>query len=79
VLGWEVEPGAAEWYDDDAKEWVFDEEPEPVRTGRVIVVMIGDDRHHTVDEDDVQPLAREDYCGECGQVGCTHDGLARAA
>jgi hypothetical protein len=28
--------------------------------------------------DDVVPLEREDYCGECGQVGCSHDGLDRS-
>jgi hypothetical protein len=77
VLGWEMEPGKSEWYDEDAGEWMFDEEPEPVRTGRVVAVMIGDDRHFAFDKDDIEPLAREAYCGECGQIGCTHDGLDR--
>lgn len=49
------------------------------RTGRVVAVMVGDDRRFVVDEEDVTPLAREDYCGECGQVGCTHDGYDRTA
>ena len=77
VLGWETEPGPSEWYDEEAEEWVSDEEPEPVRTGQVVCVMVGDDRHFTFDRDDITPLAREDYCGECGQMGCTHDGLDR--
>jgi hypothetical protein len=52
------------------------EEPDHERTGRVIVVMIGDDAHHAVDADDLAPLSREDYCGECGQVGCHCDAYA---
>jgi hypothetical protein len=53
-------------------------EPEQVedRT-RVRVVMIGDDQVFTVDVDDCLPLSREDYCGECGQIGCMHDGYDR--
>lgn len=43
----------------------------------VIAVMVGDDREHIVDVDDLTPIAREDYCGICGQVGCTHDGYDR--
>lgn len=78
VYGWETEPGPTEWYDDDAKEWMYDEEPEPVRTGQIVCVMVGDDRRWVFDPDDVEPIAREDYCGECGQIGCTHDGLDRS-
>ena len=66
VLGWQTEP-------DEDTEWSGIEE----RTGRLIVVMVGDDAHHSVDPDDVTPLDRKDYCGECGQVGCAHDGYDR--
>jgi hypothetical protein len=66
VLGWETEP-------DEDTEWSGCEN----RTGRVVVVMIGDDHHYKVDEEDITPLARESYCGECGQIGCSHDGLDR--
>jgi len=38
------------------------------------VRMVGDDRDYSVDPDDVTELAPEDYCAECGQVGCRHDG-----
>ena len=37
---------------------------------RVIAVMVGDDLDHIVDVDDLTLLADEDYCPECGQVGC---------
>ena len=66
VYGWQTEPDAD-------TEWTGYE----VRTGNVIVVMVGDDQQFVVDPEDVTPLAREDYCGECGQVGCCHDGLDR--
>ena len=67
VLGWETEP-------DEDTEWSGYE----VRTGKVVAVMIGDDRRFSVEFDDVHPLDRKAYCGECGQVGCFHDGLQRA-
>jgi hypothetical protein len=66
------------WYDtgetDDDGEpvWYFDEEPEPTETGRVIMVMIGDDRRFTFDPEDCSPLADDEYCPECGQIGCAH-------
>lgn len=67
VLGWETEP-------DEDTEWSGYE----VRTGQVLAVMIGDDRRHAVDPDDLTPLDRRAYCGECGQIGCAHDGLDRS-
>ena len=66
VLGWETEP-------DQDTEWTGYE----VRTGFVLCVMVGDDRHFAIDPDDLEPLEREEYCGECGQIGCCHDGLER--
>lgn len=66
VRGWETEP-------DEDTEWSGIEN----RTGRVVCVMVGDDRPFTFDPKDVTPLAREDYCGVCGQIGCAHDGYDR--
>jgi hypothetical protein len=68
VLGWETAP-------DEDTEWSGYEE----RTGNVLAVMVGDDERHSIDPDDVTPIKREDYCGECGQIGCGHDGLDREA
>ena len=66
VLGWETEPDAdTEWTGIEA------------RTGRLTCVMIGDDRHWHFDPADVLTLERADYCGECGQIGCAHDGYDR--
>lgn len=63
VLGWQTEP-------DEDTEWSGYE----TRTGRIIVRMIGDDHRYAVDPDDIAPIAREEYCSECGQIGCGHDG-----
>ena len=46
-------------------------------TGRVLAHMVGDDRLFAFDPDDLTPLAEEDFCHVCGQVGCTHDGYDR--
>jgi hypothetical protein len=62
VLGWEVEA-------DEDTEWSGCYN----RTGQVVAVMIGDDHRWIVDLDDLQPLDRDAYCGECGQIGCAHD------
>ena len=67
VRGWQTEP-------DQDTEWSGYE----VRTGRVVCTMIGDDRQFLFDPDEVHPLEREAYCGECGQIGCGHDGLDRS-
>jgi hypothetical protein len=66
VLGWETEP-------DEDTEWSGYE----TRTGKIIAVMIGDDRYFSLDPEDVEPIPRESYCGECGQIGCTCDALDR--
>jgi hypothetical protein len=53
-------------------EWIDD-----VDSGNVVVIMVGDDKKHEVSADDLIPLDELDYCAECGQVGCTHDGRDR--
>lgn len=66
VMGWHVEP-------DEDTEWTGIE----VRTGRIVCRMVGDDADHLFDPEDMIRIDREDYCCECGQIGCTHDGLDR--
>lgn len=46
-------------------------------TGMVYMVMVGDDHRHLVDPADCVPIDRADYCGVCGQIGCSHDGYYR--
>lgn len=55
-------------------------DPEPEVTEDrdwVRAVMVGDDREHEIEVSILLPLAREEFCGQCGQIGCTHDGLDR--
>jgi hypothetical protein len=72
VLGWEVEPGPSEWFDKETREWVTDEEPAPVQTGKVVAVMVGDNQRFVFDLDDLKPIDDDAYCDECGQIGCGH-------
>lgn len=67
VMGWELEP-------DEDTEWTGIEE----RTGRVVCKMVGDDRRFVFELEEIHPLDRGDYCGVCGQLGCTHDGFYRS-
>jgi len=62
VYGWELEQ---------------DEEGDEIHTGRIVCVMVGDDRRFVFDPNEVTPLADLDYCASCGQIGCTHDGRER--
>lgn len=38
---------------------------------RVRMIMVGDDRVHIVDVSDCTPIKEDEYCPECGQIGCT--------
>lgn len=67
VMGWETEP-------DEDTEWSGIE----VRTGKVVCIMVGDDQRFCFDADELTPLKREAWCGECGQIGCGHDGYDRS-
>ena len=48
-----------------------------VLDGQVVCRMVGDDRDFSFDRSELSPLAREEFCGECGQIGCFHDGYNR--
>ncbi len=71
VFGWEIEE--KEVWDKDLEQDIFEEQ----RTGKLVCVMIGDDRRFTFHPEDVKEIKREQYCGVCGQIGCNHDGLER--
>lgn len=43
----------------------------------VICVMVGDNREFEFEHDEVTVIDRDAFCGSCGQIGCTHDGLDR--
>lgn len=58
VVGWQTEPN-------EDMVWTGQQE----RTGELVVCMVGDDRLHLVSPEDVTPIG-DDYCHECGQIGC---------
>ena len=60
------EPGCETEIETDIEE-VFD-------NSRVIAVMVGDNREHEIDVDDLVKIDEDDFCGSCGQIGCGHDG-----
>lgn len=60
---YEEETGEGEWVEGDGS--------------RVRVRMVGDDHVEVVDADRCIPIEREVFCGECGQIGCAHDGYER--
>lgn len=39
---------------------------------KAIVIMVGDDDEWVVDTDDLEPISEDDFCYECGQIGCGH-------
>ena len=73
-------------HNDDDHEYVAKEyeeedwsETELVRSGdNVIAVMVGDDHKWSVDKSDLIEINEDDYCAECGQIGCCGDGRDRS-
>lgn len=51
---------------DEDTEWTGIENP----TGRIIAYMIGDDEDFAFEPEELTPIADDDYCGCCGQIGC---------
>ncbi len=51
-----------------------EDEPTDQRTGMIVAVMVGDDRHFVLDQGDIIPITEDEYCHGCGQIGCTADG-----
>ena len=62
------------WFnDDDEMVEVFDDEGEMINdyeSGIVLAYMIGDDQLHELDFDDLVKVEDDEYCHECGQIGC---------
>jgi hypothetical protein len=57
--GWQTEP-------DEDTEWSGCEN----RTGKVVCVMVGDDRQFFFDLDELEPITSDEFCPSCGQIGC---------
>lgn len=69
--------GIAFYFAGEQKETVYSDWGDPVdytETGMVYMVMVGDDCKHIIDPEDVTVISDDDYCHECGQIGCKADG-----
>jgi hypothetical protein len=66
---WEFVGGHGDDKDDEAN-YLYSEADEIEDRSRVRAVMVGDDRVFTFDVDELEPLSGDDYCHECGQIGC---------
>ena len=71
--------GGVAWYiQGHAVEYEYDnqyEDVEPLEIempDRFVCVMVGDDREHEFDVDDLTHLDEDGYCPGCGQTGCGH-------
>jgi len=78
ILGYATEDQEQEiWFCDHDDNYPHDDgcevsyELETVeRNDMVRAVMVGDDREHLIDVDDLTPISDDDYCASCGQIGC---------
>jgi hypothetical protein len=64
-----------EYYGDENEDGDTDyyEEECEAPTGMVLMVMVGDDRKHSIDPEDVTELPEDAFCRSCGQIGCGHN------
>ncbi len=73
ILGLEVERYYPEEEDPETGEIYQSEEIEERDTGKLVARMVGDDHRFTIDPDDIiRPIQDEEFCRECGQIGCRH-------
>jgi hypothetical protein len=84
LLGYDTEWTPEEWIliegedPEEESSYLYNEPEEiPCCYDRVRAVMVGDDHVHSVDVDDLTVIGELDYCAECGQIGCAHDGRDR--
>jgi hypothetical protein len=60
-------------YDEDGEYTGWDDWDEEEDESRVVAHMIGDDVDWTFDVTDLTPLDDEEFCRDCGQIGCGHN------
>lgn len=65
-----IGPEMVDEFDEDTGENVTEWSGYQVPTGKIEMVMVGDDRVFTFDPKDITKIAEEDYCPGCGQIGC---------
>ena len=68
-IGYETVWTEEEWIEEEGE--VYYNEPQEIENPHVVkMVMIGDDAIWIVDVDDLTEISEDDYCPECGQIGC---------
>ena len=87
-LGDENDPDAGEndyfdrtgyyYPDENPANYLYNEPEEVEDRTRIRAVMVGDDYVWTFDVDDFTAIDEDEYCHECGQIGCTADGRDRS-
>ena len=81
LIGYDTEWTPEEWEyiggpDDDPDDecnYLYSEPEEIENRERVRAIMVGDDRVFTFELDELTVIGDDDYCHECGQIGCTGD------
>jgi len=57
---------------DHAEDWCYEEQTSIIFSGRLIAIMVGDDKRFLVDFQDLTEIDEEEFCYGCGQIGCGH-------
>ena len=80
-IAWRVTGYATEWTEEsweysgegdpeDEANYLYNEPEEIEDREHVRCIMVGDDRVFTFEIDELTAISDEDYCPECGQIGC---------
>jgi len=59
---------------EDESNYIYYDPEEIEDRSRVVAVMVGDDRTFTFDVTKLTKIDEEDFCPECGQIGCKAHG-----
>ena len=49
-----------------------EDEDDEIDESKVIAFMVGDNKRHEIDVEDLVLLPSDKFCPECGQIGCGH-------
>ena len=66
---------AFDYLRDEEYEWHGGIDQQLVDTSKIQAHMVGDDQVFIFNRDELTTISEDDYCPECGQVGCTAYGL----
>jgi hypothetical protein len=64
-----------EYEDEDPSEGEWEDD---LGSDRILVRMVGDDSKHSVYVSDLTEISEDDYCNECGAIGCGHSSKREA-